>query len=475
MNNKKNQKYIEVDGVIYDIASGRVVNNKKKQIAHSNKNSVLDLRTPHNIVATNQQAIQAREVQSSTTTQHVQPKAQAYPTHRKATNIKPANRIRRPSVQKPRVTTNTFQSGNIDNFEYLSFVLARGLFSKGNLKLWQLSLVRTIFSPQTWLLLTLPLLLLQIRVIRHFTLNETLQKAKQFVAPDHYDTVTLAIGFTLIAFFVGVIIRSCITATGISVRLREIDNRPIKVLNALRSAIHSIIRQALNYIVHFIIIIFITISLIFISKQLFISTNPWITSNKYQIIVALFILWVMALIFLYTKHWLQVGLLARSSKTSHIQLKSIVLLFTAPSANMVSGVIGISLIILCYGVILSMSWFATNYFIHQTVSPTIIILILIAITTILLLTFLQYIQQSLWARQYYYASTKSSKSNELLYMEPSKPDSIWPIFVVVGLLTLLMVAYFVLINQYTARLQGVLANIHASIPDEINIVIPIKK
>jgi hypothetical protein len=474
--NNKSDKYIEVDGVIYDISSGRVVSDNKKHRASNKKNSVLDLRTPHNIVASSQRAIQRREVQSSVVAKHVTNPNKTVPLQRPASNT-PQRTISHQKSVKPqnRTTAKNNSQEDTESQEYFGFVLINGIFAKGNLKLWQLSLFRTIFSPQTWLLLTLPLIVLQVRIIKHYTLNETIQKAKFFVAPDHYQAVSLALGITLVVFLFGVVVRSCITATGISTRLREIDNRPIKILSALRSAMHSIIRQALNYVIHLIIIVIITLGLLFVAKNLLNSVDPWIINSRYQILVAIFLIWLITLIFLYTKHWLQVGLLARSSKTSHIQLKSIKLLFTTPLANITSGTMGIFLILLCYGIILSMSWYATSFFISQTGAPAIVILILIAFVTVVLLTTLQYVQQSLWARQYYYSSLNSDSSSDLLYMEPSKPDSIWPMVVVVGILSVFMIVYFWATAVYASRLRGVLANIHAGIPDEINIVIPIRK
>ncbi len=478
MNGKKD-KYIEVDGVVYDIASGRVVVDKKRKRSTSNKNSVLDLRTPHNIVASSQNAIRKREVQQAPR-RHTNYPASRHPSVSNTTTNHVANiqsrPITKPKPKQPENATNKSIATNDQEVpDYLLFVLWKGLFPNGNLRLLQLSLIRTVFSPQTWLLLTLPLLLLQLRVIRHYTLNETIQKAKTFVSPERYDQVVIALAITLIAFLVGVIIRSCITAAGISVRLREIDNRPVKVLNALRSAMHAVARQALNYVIHITILVALTLGLLFFSQYIYTSTNPLIVSSKFQILVAIFLVWVVILVFLYAKHWLQVGLLSRSSKTAHIQLKSISLLFTTPSANIVSGITGIFLIALCYGAIFSMSWFVTNYFVDQAAAPAILILVIIAVITISLLTSLQYIQQSIWARQYYYSALNSKDKGELLYMEPTRPESIWPILVVISIAAIFMLGYFVIASQYASRLKGFLANIHASIPDEINIVVPIKK
>lgn len=477
MNNKKD-KYIEVDGVVYDISSGRVVDNKRKRPS-GNKNSVLDLRTPHNIVASSQNAIRSREVRQ-TPRLHTNYPASNQTIVRNAPASHKSKIHSRPTIKpKPKKALHTINKSIATNDQempdYLLFVLWRGVFPKGNLRLLQLSLIRTLFSPQTWLLLTLPLLLLQLRVIRHYTLNETIQKAKSFVSPDRYDQVVIALGITLIAFLVGVIIRSCITATGIYVRLREIDNRPVKVLNALRSAMHAVTRQALNYVIHIAILVTLTLGLLFFSQNIYTSTDPLIVSSKFQILVTIFLVWVVILVFLYAKHWLQVGLLSRSSKTAHIQLKSIKLLFTTPSANIVSGITGILVITLCYGAIFSMSWFVTNYFVDQDAAPAIIILVIIAVITIALLTTLQYVQQSIWARQYYYSALSAKDKGELLYMEPTRPDSIWPIFVVIAISTVFMLGYFVIASQYASRLKGFLANIHASIPDEINLVVPIKK
>jgi len=483
--NQKSDKYLEVDGVVYDISSGRIVSDKQKKPSRNAQNTVLDLRTPHNIVASSQRAISKREVRYGAGYRAQSTKSIDSSFDRKKnkqhTNIVRAHQTKtKPVARTKSINSIPEPPGGAkikehDNTDYLSFVLFKGIFAKANLRLWQLSLVRTVFSPQTWLLLTLPLILLQVRVIRHYTLNETIQKAKSLVAPDNYSEVSIAIGITLAVFLLGVIIRSCITATGISIRLREIDNRPIKIVNALRSSMHSIIRQALNYFIHLVIILVITLGLLLISKNLFMSNDPWIANSKYQIVVALFIVWLVILVFLYTKHWLQVGLLSRSSKSTHIQINSIKLLLTTPSANVVSGLVGLVLIAVSYGIIFSMSWFVTNYFVTQADAPAVVILIIIAFTTIILLTSLQYVQQSIWARQYYYSSLNSRDSGELLYMEPSKPDSIWPIFVVISISSVLMIVYFFAVSLYSSRLKGFLANLHASIPDEVNIVVPIKK
>ena len=98
-----------------------------------------------------------------------------------------------------------------------------------------------------------------------------------------------------------------------------------------------------------------------------------------------------------------------------------------------------------------MSWYATSFFISQNGAPAVVILILIAFSTVVLLTTLQYVQQSLWARQYYYSSLSSDSSSDLLYMEPTKPDSIWPMAVVIGVLSVFMIAYFWATAVYASR------------------------
>jgi len=130
---------------------------------------------------------------------------------------------------------------------------------------------------------------------------------------------------------------------------------------------------------------------------------------------------------------------------------------------------------LVYGLILLMDWQLVRYFLTQTGAPAIVWLIVIAIITVLLLTSLQYIQQSLWARQYYYASLRAVNSNELLYMEKPKPASLWPLGIMAAGVITITFAYFLITSLYASQLRGYLANLHSVVPSEIRLVVPLKK
>lgn len=95
--------------------------------------------------------------------------------------------------------------------------------------------------------------------------------------------------------------------------------------------------------------------------------------------------------------------------------------------------------------------------------------------TVLLLATAQYIQQNLWARQYYYIASHSPMRKELLYMEREKPAKVWPLFVALALAGTLLLTYTTIISLYGSQLRGQLANLHAAIPDEIRLVIPVQK
>ncbi len=65
--------------------------------------------------------------------------------------------------------------------------------------------------------------------------------------------------------------------------------------------------------------------------------------------------------------------------------------------------------------------------------------------------------------------------NELLYMEREKPAKVWPLFVALALAGVLLLMYTIVITRFGSQLRGQLANLHAAIPDEIHLVIPVKK
>jgi hypothetical protein len=68
----------------------------------------------------------------------------------------------------------------------------------------------------------------------------------------------------------------------------------------------------------------------------------------------------------------------------------------------------------------------------------------------------------------------SKNRNQLLYMEREKPASSWPLYVAVLLAGVFVGSYFLLFNLYGSRIRGEMANIHAMIPEEIKLVVPLK-
>jgi hypothetical protein len=459
------QKHVNVDGILYDVSSGRELD--KNQVPE-----VLDLRNNSNLsrqtasLATAGSPRKFTTSRSSSAPQQPQPKSTARPNLDKSSkSTHQAKSSDKPKADSP---------NDAKKISFFSFVIARGILPRGSLQLWQASLFRTIASPQTWLLLSLPLILVQFRVIQNLNLNQFLVKAKDTVTPENFQAVTVSLGVIMGLFLLGVIVRSVITSAGVHVRLREIDHRPAKLSLGIHSAMHSLLRQMLNYIVHFAIIVLWSGLLIWLTAMVLTTGNSLVSTNKYQIAAVVGFAWLFVMVLLYTKHWLQIGLLSRSSKVARVQLQSISLLFSSPLKNALAGLIGFSLSASVILLILAMSWFVTDYFIAQQGSPVIAILVLIAITTVVLLTNLTYVQQNLWARHYYFVASLSKNRNQLLYMEREKPASSWPLYVAVLLAGVFVGSYFLLINLYGSRIRGEMANIHAMIPEEIKLVVPLK-
>ena len=461
------QKHVNVDGILYDVNSGRELD--KNQVPE-----VLDLRNNSNLsrqtasLATPGSPRKFTTYRSSSAPQ--QPQHQPKATTRPHLDKSSKSSHQAKSSDKPKADS----ANDAKKISFFSFVIARGILPRGSLKLWQASLFRTIASPQTWLLLSLPLILVQFRVIQNLNLNQFLVKAKDTVTPENFQAVTVSLGVIMGLFLLGVIVRSIITSAGVHVRLREIDNRPAKLSLGIHSAMHSLLRQMLNYIVHFAIIVLWSGLLIWLTAMILTTGNSLVSTNKYQIAAVVGFAWLFVMVLLYTKHWLQIGLLSRSSKVARVQLQSISLLFSSPLKNAIAGLVGFSLSASVILLILAMSWFVTDYFIAQQGSPVIAILVVIAITTVVLLTNLTYVQQNLWARHYYFVASLSKNRNQLLYMEREKPASSWPLYVAVLLAGVFVGSYFLLINLYGSRIRGEMANIHAMIPEEIKLVVPLK-
>jgi len=460
-------KHITVDGVRYNLENGRAVAmTAKSQAPAGGRSTLLDLRSPVETV---------RAEKISALQQHLPSPSQTQPQI--ARSIQPKKVGRKPirAIKKDTTQASHLVDPKEEKIDFFSFVFLHSLWPKTNVSLMQLSLLRTICSPQTWLLLTLPLILLQIRVLKHLTLNESLAYTKNFIAPDHYQAITWAIGVALVAFMVGVIIRSSVSASGLYVRLREFDSRPVGVLRALRSASHSIFRQSLNYILHFIIIILVSIAFGLLASHILSSTNAWLGSSRYQLVFALAFAWLGVIVLLYSKHWLQIGLLARSNNKKHLQLRSFKLVFAMPLRNFLISIWSIFWLIVVYGSIVLAGWQITNYFVAQSQAPVIWLLILEVVMTVILLTLLQYFQQNMWARHYYFIANQSSDRADLLYSQREKPESLWPFAIAIAVAGSILLIYTVLVIFSASRMRGYLANIHASIPDTIQFVVPIKK
>lgn len=461
------QKHVNVDGILYDVSSGRVLD--KNHVPE-----VLDLRNNNNLPGQAASLVSAGSPRKFTTSRSGSTLQQSQPQPKSATGPNEDKSSKSTYQAKANDRPKGDNPNDTKKISFFSFVIARGILPRGSLQLWQISLFRTIASPQTWLLLSLPLILVQFRVIQNLNLNQFLVKAKDTVTPENFQPVTVSLGVIMGLFLLGVIVRSIITSTGVHVRLREIDHRPAKLSLGIHSAMHSLLRQMLNYIVHIAIIVLWSGLLIWLTGMVLATSNSLVSTNKYQIAAVAGFVWLFVMVLLYTKHWLQIGLLSRSSKVARVQLQSISLLFSSPLKNALAGLIGFSLSASVILLILAISWLVTDYFITQQGSPVIAILVAIAISTVILLTNLTYVQQNLWARHYYFVASLSKNRNQLLYMEREKPASSWPLYVAVLLVGVFVGSYFLLVNIYGSRIRGEMANIHSMIPEEIKLVVPLK-
>lgn len=446
MTKKSSKKYIVVDGVTYDIVSGRAINQNNNSI--SKRDTVLDLRTgsprPSSALVT---PVPSRQ-----------------------------NTVRMPRHQSsiPKATNPPHLSKEPET-DYLSFVIGTGLFAKNNTSLWQLCLARTLLSPQTWLILTLPLILLQLFLLRHYTINQSLSAIKDTLSPANYQAIIWSLGISLALFFLGVVARSTITAAGLFSRLREIDKREVTTKSAVRLAASRLWHQALNYIFHLAILGLATVTFLLSIKNIFQSSNVWILTIRYELIVLLVVIWAVVLIFLYGKHWLQVGLLALSKNPFHTQIESIRLVFTTPLTIIITSLTGLTLIALCYASIIFVDIQLVRSFLHQSNTPTFILLVLTAVMSIIFLTALQYIQQSLWAHQYYFTAQHSLHTKELLYHQIEKHISLWPLIMILVSLVVFFLIYIMIVVIFSAQINGMLANLHALIPSEIKLVVPLQR
>jgi len=464
-------KHINVDGILYDARSGRKITTNFSEYQPT---EILDLRSKSHASKKN-----LSTSRSSSTKKFVSPR----PSYAQPSNIKENTAKNQPvdsKVQNPSEPIQARQSlpekvvtQPNDRLSYFSFVLVGGILPRGNLALWQASLFRTIASPQTWFLLSLPLLLVQFRVLQNLNLNQLLISSKAAVTPENFQSLKVSVGILLTLFLLGIIVRAIVTSAGIYTRLREIDHRPAKLSTAIHSAMHSLLRQMLNFILHITTVLLWSGLCILLVIFTLTTTNSLVATSKYQILTAAGLIWVFVMVLLYSKHWLQVGLLARSNKVSKVQHESASLLFRAPLKNALTGLFGFLLSLFVIGIIISMSWFVTDYFIRQKGSPVIAILIAIAIVAVVLLTNLQYVLQNLWARQYYFLASSSKRRNQLLYMEREKPATIWPVYVALLLAFALVAGYFLMTSIYASRIRGEMANIHSMIPEEIKLVVPL--
>lgn len=434
---------IVVDGVAYDIATGRAI--PKQSNTHSRRQPVLDIRKSPS---------RSKQVQMPAT----RPK-QIHPQS-------PQHKAGSPSASQLSSQSQGFEH------DYITFVIIKGLFARINTPLWHMSLARTLASPQTWLILTFPLILLQVFLLRHYTVNQALLSAKNSVTPDHYTAIVWSIGVALIVFFLGVIIRSTITAAGMFTRIREIDKRNITAWQALRLAASRLWHQALNYMLHIAIIVALSVITLIVISNVLQSSNIWVITARYELVITMIIVWAILLIFLYGKHWLQVGLLALSKNPYHTQLQSIRLAVASPASTVITSIIGLLLIVFCYGIILFVDVQLVQSFLRQSTTPAFILLILTSILSIIVLTGLQYIQQNLWAHQYYYTAQLRPNKQELLYHHPQYKESLWSFIAILIVILAICVIYFIGVLLFDAQIKGFLANIHAMIPTQIKLVIP---
>lgn len=443
-NTSAEKKHITVDGVTYNVATGKAIAARSQAQRPSSE------------------AIRHRNIQAVTT---------ADVTHIR--KPKPMGIIELP--QKKKFRKNHKKAKKKPVIEYsshgFSWFFGRALVPSGfSASAWGFSVLRGVLSPQAWFLTALPIVILELQNVVFQNINELLDKAHLATQNGQVFHATPAIvGFISLAIII-LFIRVLLNSIAMHLRITFLSGNNAKLWPAIKLVLHNSIKILVHGAIQVLLVF--TVTLVALATCYWLIITPHGPSFKVflpYIVGLLAFAWVLLVGLLHAKHWLQTAILSSSIKTNKIQRRSLQVILSFPVKSAVLALISFSLTVgvWAYGL-----WAAlkTIEWMSRPVVPSNLRFTLLISSIFFLVVLVGYLQQSIWAA---YSSWVNQQFSPRLFVLASDTETksvrLWPIwvaiyFVIMAIATISLLIVFVLplVNNYAI-------NFAAHLPDKIEL------
>ncbi|MFO0862520.1 MAG: hypothetical protein U0516_02275 [Candidatus Saccharibacteria bacterium] len=408
MKNPRSEEEITVDGIRYNIAKGKVVEDENLQ---QHARGLDSIRGQHQVTA--ESAGQKNALESN----HLQQDEAAI------IDLPKRKRKRVKNLKKTVVIDPTIPSyGN-----YFAKALLPSGFSASA---WIFSVLRGITSPLAWLLIALPIIILQTQNLANENINQLLEKAHQLTQNGLVFHATGPIIFAIVFPAAIIFIRVICNAIALHLRITMLADLPARLWPATKLVFHNSLKMLLHGILQIFLLGLVSIlALITIFWAIFMPHGHTLTVFSPYIVGLVIFIWLVLLCLLHAKHWLQSAILSSSLKTSAIQRRSWEAVAAYPLR---SSILAATSFVLSFGIIVYGVWAALRAisWLNRSVVPSNTRFVLLMSSIFLGVVLVGYIQQTLWSAYASWLNTQYTPSLFALTKESEiKRTAWWPIWV----------------------------------------------
>lgn len=419
-------KEIVVDGIRYDIASGKAVGN-----------SPITRRNIDNVAAPTHAAQRHPASEKSITLARANAKPMGVielPQSRR--QLKKQARAKNVANHKTKPVSKV-QAMDLPGFGYYFW---RSLLPSGfSASSWIFIVLRGVTSPTAWLLTALPLIILQAQNLVNENLNQLLSKVHIATQNGRIFGSTSSILLAVILSFGIIFARVILNAMALHLRLELLGERAAKLWPAAKVVMHNSIKILLHGTIQITWALLTSFAAATVLYWLLLYPHAHtLEAFAPYIAASVIFVWATLLCMLHAKHWLQTAILSTSLKTNSIQSRSWAAMLAFPLR---SGILGAISFALSASVIVYGLWVAlkTVTWLSRASVPSNGQFALLIGSIFLAAVLVGYLQQTLWGA---YASWLNTQLSPCFFELPKRREiariTLWPIWVSIYIVVMCM-------------------------------------
>ncbi|MCC7289422.1 hypothetical protein IT414_03470 [bacterium] len=483
---KKNNRIINVDGVMYSLDTGRPVRSEQPSV-----NTKEPVKTPARPATAPQRPMRGFDIvkvakpRPTPPAPPIEPEPKLPQLPRKPVT-KPESNFQDQAlalmkhhphgVSHPTLPTQKARPV-VASSTWWGSVVAASFIKKMDGKILRLAFLQALVSPLTWLVMIAPLIALWLLSIRNASLGTALTSLRQTLAPQNYWPFIWSTAGVIVLLTVLLSVGALLTLANLATRIAILDHRPSRTSALLRRGLAQIDRVFFNWMSNTLIDAVVVVVAAVTAYWLQTSVNPTIAVWRpifvsLVAVVSLIVLWLAN-----QPKQLQRNLLATvDEKLSYVRPKSYQLwLHGALWQHIGAGFVASITNILMLGLAVAVVWAQYTY-LSSTSSGLAQVALVVGgfFLTLLVLSVRKAWLQSFWATHYHFTLLHSSEGHisAVLNQEDAPRVKLWPAFRL-GILLVVTLGVLIGLGFYFEKsaVSG-LQKIEQAIPSDFTQLIP---